>query len=251
MLKQNRALGFLLLFAFFVVGMILFRNGDFLGAAKPSPLVTDVKLTPSTTEETMGDPVSDETKPGVRPNLPPNPADAVANALEKKNFVEAMRAMATCLQMKTALPAAVSADPDSFLAILQSEWGAPNLTDHWMAWHFRNHEGVEHRLRLDVVEGGGGSGRELHYFTVDREGLPIPLELENVQTHNPSDEVINGILKEGDVFHKEKSVGGVFPGGETVEYTEKNDALDAVEVHHANKTFHCLTAPAAKTCVCQ
>jgi hypothetical protein len=249
MIKQNRALGFLFIFAFIIVGLILFRTG-LIGGGSSDELVitsdgTDTEKRGSSAQEAMGDPVNATAKPvGASKDT-----SSDGSPDEQKSFAEVLKAMTSCLQATVTIPAAVPATAENFLALLQTAWGAPNLTDRWMNWHFHNREGVERRLRLEVTDSSNGApGRELHYFAVDREGLPIPMALENVQTHNPSDEVIDGILKEGEVFFKEKSVGGNFPGGQLVEYIEKNGTLDSFEVHRADKTFHC---PSLKTCLCK
>ncbi len=245
MIKQNRAIIFLFLFSAMIVGFILFRSGELFEISDSVKIETE-KIGSSFSQESMGDPVNVPEK-----NL------ITATTEDKKNFTEIIRMMEDCFQLKTSLSENIYSGSEVFLSILQKEWGTFETRDDWIDWHFHNREGLERRLRLEVtdsegVTNSGVHGRDLHLFAVDKEGSPVPLEIENMTTHNPSDEVINGILKEGEIFFKEKASSAIFAQGERLQFIEKNGVVDSIEIHQKEKFFHCSTFKNIKeNCVCK
>jgi hypothetical protein len=120
-----------------------------------------------------------------------------------------------------------------------------------MEWHLRTPEGHERRLRLEITENDEGKvGRELHYFNLSSEGQSNPVELEPDKSGNPTDDVINQMLKEGEVFYKEKAAMAFFPNGERVEYVEKNGDLSEFEFFKENKQFRCHDVLVPESCQC-
>jgi len=175
-----------------------------------------------------------------------NPGD------DEKVFADILKSVGDCLQIHSQAGSSAPVSLDSVLSYLSSEWGPAVLNDRWINWHFHDKDGAEKRLRLEVTENDEGiAGRELHYYAVDREGLPVPVELENFQTHNPSDDSINSILKESDVFYKEKAGSGVFTNGAHMDYMEKNGALAEFEIDTTERIFRCSSLKAPKeSCRC-
>lgn len=161
---------------------------------------------------------------------------------EKQNFSIFLKQMSDCLKLKLQVPDLSSPQLETLLQLASQEYGAPTFQDRWMNWHIHNQEGQERRIRLVIdPDGTGGSGRELRYYAVDSEGLPVPIPFptENVQTHNPSAEVINSLLKEGEVFYKEKASSATFNNGLSMQYTEKNDMITEFEANFGNVYFKC------------
>ncbi len=158
---------------------------------------------------------------------------------EKRNFQEIVQMLFACLDSELQVPP-ISNISEEFLALMRQSWGPYEVADQWMDWRYRNKEGVERRIRLEVTETDlGATGRELHYYGIDSEGQPVPLLMENRPTINPSDEVISELLKEGDVFFREKASTATFSKGQTIQYIEKNGLLDSLEVHQGTKRFQC------------
>ena len=224
MVKQNRAIIFLFIISLVLAGVIVIRSG-YLDSPSPASESSIVS------QESMGEVLSGQRKS--------NGAVAVD---DNKNIVQAMKMMADCLKLQSQASDNISATADSLLSYLKNEWGTYETSDQWMEWHFYNKDGAERRLRLEVSENDSGvRGRELHVFAVDKDGNSVAIEQETINSQNPSDDVINGILKDGDVFLKEKAAAAIFPKAENIFYVEKNGALDSIDVHQGEKTFHCST----------
>ena len=248
--KQNRMIIFLFLFTVLIVGVIAIRSSQFMGffdaqfgAGNPnvSRFEKAAGALAEFSQESMGDPVNGQVKVS-------NPQDIET----RKNLIEVMRLLSECLLVPLSLPEDLPPNAETILSQLQKSWGSYEVNDQWINWYFHLKDGSEKRLKLEVNETEAGiKGRELHYYAVDKEGLPILVPLENVASHNPSDEAIMGILKDGEIFNKEKSSTVKYEQGANLEYLEKNGELAAIEVHLAEKIFRCSNMKAVKdSCLC-
>lgn len=172
---------------------------------------------------------------------------------DQKTFAVILDDLSECLDIKSA--GASEAAPvgiDSIISLYQSELGAAKgPSDRWMNWHLRNRDGKEKRLRLEVKEDDNGHTlRELHYFSVDRSGQPTSIELEDDRRDNPSDEVINSMLREGEVFYKDRSSYVTFSSGERIEFVEKNGELSEIEFIKGESFFRCGDLESRENCQC-
>lgn len=245
MTRQNRTLGFLVLFSIGLLALLLWGAGLFSGrvggaeekAESPSETSAETGAGP----ESMGDPVS-TAEPAAAP-----PTEA------EKSFTQILDDLDECFGIKSPEPtAAAKVSIDTLLGQLQSDWGQPvRIEDRWMSWHLRNREGRERRLRLEVTENDEGrTTRELHYYAVDREGLPIPLELDPEKSLNPSDETLNQMLREGDVFFKERAGVVQFSGNERIDFVNIDGTLAEIEVVKGDSIFRCVNLKAREACSC-
>ena len=159
---------------------------------------------------------------------------------EQKHFSATLTQMHECLKMKGRVPILSVPGIDNVIRSLPEALGEATIQDRWLNWHMHHQSGGERRIRLVIdPDGLGEPGGELRYFAVDKEGLPVPLKLEGIQTHNPTYEVINTLLKEGEVFYKEKAATAVFQNGKRIQYIEKNDSLSEFEISLGDGIFKC------------
>ncbi len=239
--RHNRTIWTLAGVIFLLVLVFLFRDGrleHLFNSEQDKPKETTEA---TSSEEQFGDKVSEMMQ------------DTSQNVESKKKFALALDKMGACFQMAgttgTDLPIL---QIESLYQRFQNELGpVAHQADRWMNWHLRTPDGRERRLRLEITESDEGHiGRELHYFSVSRDGQPSPLELEPGQADNPTDEVINQMLKEGEVFYKERAAVSFFPNGEHVEYTEKNGDLSEIEFFKESKQFRCSDILVPENCQC-
>ncbi len=187
-----------------------------------------------------------------------SPAPASVNAVststdQQKAFVEVFEDMTECLDIKSASYS--EKDPveiDMVLSQLQTDLGSPRFnSDLWMNWHMRTREGKEKRVRLEIISGNDQPQmRELRYFIVDRDGNPQPVDLEDSKAINPSDETLNQMLREGEVFYKERAGFYAFANGERLEFLEKNGELSEIEMVRGESIFKCSDVRARENCRC-
>jgi len=178
--------------------------------------------------------------------------DTSQKAESKKKLALALEKMGACFQMQGSPLEMPPLQIESLYQKFQTELGpVAHQADRWMDWHLRAPDGRERRLRLEITETDEGKvGRELHYFSVSRDGQPSPLEMEPGKADNPSDEVINQMLKEGEVFYKERAAVSFFSNGEHVEYIEKNGDLSEIVFFKESRHFRCPDILVPETCQC-
>jgi hypothetical protein len=223
---------------------VILQRAGILGLDKKSSIAVEItgesqQDGQTTAQEAMGEPALNQTTPG--------------QIEDEKLFSLIMSDLNGCFDIKGgAVPESVPVTIEAIFSAVLSDLGAPiGQADRSMNWHLKNHEGVERRLRLEITEADDGQVlRELKYFAVDPEGLPIPVEVSADKRINPSDEVVNHMLKEGDVFYKEKSAYAIFADNSRIEFTEKNGKLAEFEFQKGNSYFRCQSLAARDGCQC-
>jgi hypothetical protein len=240
--RQNRTIWGLVLVTFIMIVSFLVRDGrlaDFFDpSSKAKSQANAASNSSASTEEQFGDKVSNE-----------NPVVTEDQA----KFNQMMGRLVQCLgiqsiDLKNSWPLQI----ESVIQIVQPSLGpATHQADHWMDWHLRTREGKERRLHLEITESDLGKiGRELHYFSVDRSGQLTSVELEPEKATNPSDEVINQMLKEGEVFHKERAAAAFFANQERIEYIEKDSELSEISFFKDSHHFQCANVKMPENCQC-
>ena len=239
--RQNRTIWILAGVIFLLVLGFLFRDGQFEKLINEEAKMSDADISGANEEEEFGDKVGEAVQnPGQR-----NQA--------RHKFGQALDKLAACFQMQSAATTDTPAlQIESLYQRFQTDLGpVAHQSDRWMEWRLRTPNGLEKQLRLEITENDEGKiGRELHYFNLTRDGQPTTSLLDETQARNPSDEVINQLLKEGEVFYKERAAGSFFPNGERVEYVEKNGELAEIEFFKENKQFRCHDILVLETCQC-
>jgi hypothetical protein len=237
---HNRTIWVLAVIIFVLVIVFLFRDGQF-DKYFVDPAVVEADSGAAPDEGQFGDKVGE----GGSAQTPKSDAG--------KRYALSMDRLAACFQMQgSALPENPPLQIESLHLKFQSELGpVAHQSDRWMEWHLRTTDGRERRLRLEINESDDGKiVRELHYFSEAKDGASNPLELDPSKAINPTDDVINQLLKEGEVFYKERAAVSFFPNGERVEYLEKNGDLSEVEFFKENKQFRCPDILVPETCQC-
>jgi len=199
-------------------------------------------------QSAFGDPV-----PSKEGNLSEENAVQDRFVEQRKNFAMIVDDLSSCLGIPTAYwPADTNVNADSFIQQLQNSLGpATESSDRWLIWHLRGKDGKERRLRLQVtLTADGRAAREMRYFEIDRDGQPEPINLKNDQEHNPSDEEVNRLLNDGEILYRERASYVVFPGGEQLEYVERNGELAEIEFTQGEKFFRCDDISSRDHCQC-
>ncbi|MFN7454738.1 MAG: hypothetical protein ACK5RO_08785 [Pseudobdellovibrionaceae bacterium] len=239
--KQNKTLLIFITVVLAILGYVLLKEGKIKNPVKnsadlESPAIDISQQDPSQFGEVL------------------NPGQQIdASREDRIAFAQIISDMSECMEVPAA--EAQGEDPivlETLLTKFQSELGSPSVqADRWMNWHLRTPEGKERRLRVEVTESDDGKvGRELHYYAVDRDGNPVPLEIPQDKMNNPTDTVINEMLKEGEVFFKERAAFAQYPNGERIEYIEKDGILSEVEFIKGERFYRCANLKARENCQC-
>lgn len=251
MLKQNKNLFIILalvgLVVLFVARDRIFSSGhdsDTVAAEDE----TAIEVTEST-QDNMGDPV------GGPQGAQAETGETVAavNTEDRKNFSLIATDLMDCFDLRSeSLPEEMPLQMEALTMQLQKPMGPANgQFDRWMNWHLRLKDGTEKRMRLEVnTMDDGLTSKELKYYSVDAEGLPVPMQLEESKRFNPSDEVLNQMLREGEVLFKERAAATTFVNGASVDYIEKDGVLTEFEFQNANRYFRCQNLKNRNGCQC-
>ncbi|MEZ0391933.1 MAG: hypothetical protein ACAH59_06945 [Pseudobdellovibrionaceae bacterium] len=173
---------------------------------------------------------------------------------DRQNFFQSLDLLAACFQVSgSALPENAAIGIDSLLQKFQADFGSVSQqSDRWVYWGLRTREGNERRLRLELTETDSGKiVKELHYFSVDQNGQQVAIELDPQKTKDPNDEVISQLLKDGEVFTKERAAVAFFQDLDRVEYIEKDGELLEIKFFNDNHQFQCANVKNPKSCQCQ
>lgn len=250
--KQNRVLAFVVVFAIILLSFVLYRMGVFGNASEKSTLdsAAGSNVEDQMESDAMGIPVSE--LGNSEQTAAENGGSATSDPKEEQAFAEILLDLRSCLGFSGGeVPKAVTPTLENLMKQFPDELGAANSYDRWMNWHLRNREGNERRLRLEVTSNDEGRMvRELKWYAVDREGLPIPLELDRERSINPKDDTIAQMLREGEVFFREKAAGNVFTNGDRVDYVLRNDRLSEFEITKGQTFYRCASLKGRETCQC-
>lgn len=174
------------------------------------------------------------------------------NELLSNNFSKYLEQMGRCLDIKNIvyleLPTLQSLNTS-----LKPEMGElDEVSTEWFNTHVNLPSGEQRRIRIEV-EGRGeeSSHRILKYYGLDKEGLPISIDVPSDQKYNPSANYINQLEQEGAVVMREKAARAVFSGGGDIYYVERNGLLKDVEVTFKDRSFKCSGMESlSATCAC-
>ena len=219
-------------------GLYTWKNKPgFLGGS--SDIGSDVGATAGLDE--LGDPLDES---GSSP-LPPGVS-------ENELYSSVLKQMLECLDIEAPPKVtAQSVQVEGLLNLVEPSLGKAQVVERWKAWHLRDAQKRERRVRLEVVENDEGQiSREMHYFGVDKDGQLQPLELDPRDVMNPSDQTIQSLLSKGEVFYQETAHAGLFAGGERIEYINKNGKLAEIEFLKSDRVFACQSVLRSQTCVC-
>lgn len=244
--KQNRSLLIFVAIVLAGLGYLLIREG------KMSELYTDGKAVG--TAAVVAEDANVLHEQGELGAVASTSEQSSLQITEKqKAFAVILDDLSECLNIKTGRASGSSpVSVETILSSYQSELGAINSqSDRWVNWHLRNRDGKERRLRLEVKEDESGRpSRELHYYAVDRGGELSAIELPDDRSQNPSDDTIMTMLREGEVFFKDRAAFAVFSGGERIEYVEKNGELSEIEFIKGDSFFRCADLSSRENCQC-
>lgn len=249
--KQNKALLIFILLVLLSLFIVLSREGKINHQGLMDTFVgSDTSNTVSVSEGDPSNVLSEFGDPVEKMNGAQIDQETINNRVA---FVQIIEDLGECLNLKpSVLPEDSPVGIETLVVSLQTELGPPSQQyDRWMNWNYKTSQGLERRLRLEVIESDAGvMARELYNYALDRQGNAVPIDLPESMAVNPSDEVISDVLKGSEVYLKERAALVIFPAGERVEYLEKNDKLSEIEFSKGDSFFRCSNLTARENCSC-
>lgn len=161
---------------------------------------------------------------------------------QQENFVEALKGIGTCLDIRNTIDSDEQDPKIEFLiSSLRSEWGEPTVkTEDWSNTNLTLPNGEERRIRLEIdFDSADRIVKRLKYFSLDKDKMPVPLDLPPEQVFDPSEEFLASLESEGQVTLKQKSLRYYFQDGEEIILIERNGLISDLEVNKDGRYFKC------------
>ncbi len=190
------------------------------------------------------------------PQAPPEIAaeNKVDEAVVRAQFIEALKGLGSCLDIKNSVDADQGeAKLDNVINSVRNEIGDPVIrSEDWTTTHIVLPNGEQRRIRIEMeYDANDRIVKRLKYYSLDKENLPVPIQLNTESTLDPQDSFIASLEKDGQVSLREKGERIYFQNGEELIFTQKNDRISDVEINRNGRTFKCLGLESGKSsCSC-
>ena len=215
--------------------------------------VTPTEVVDSETTEPVTPPSEEPKTEAVNPETETTaPLD-----LKKKlqdNFVEALKGIGTCLDIRNSIDSdEQEAKVEFLISSLRSEWGEPTVrTEDWSNTNLTLPNGEERRIRLEIdFDSTDRIVKRLKYYSVDKDKMPVPLDIPPEQIFDPSEEFLASLEKEGQVTLKQKSLRYYFQDGEEIILVERNGVISDLEVNKDGRYYKCKSIDSTQSsCQC-
>jgi len=107
-------------------------------------------------------------------------------------------------------------------------------------WHLRRSDGSEERLMLIPSDKTDAEGKkEVRWFTVDDEGLPVPQKLPWQKAFNPSAEFLDELKSRGEIFFHQAKQQIIYKNQISANVELINDKIQEFQVYFPDKTLSC------------
>lgn len=158
------------------------------------------------------------------------------------NFTQALTGAQTCFSFQNNLQA-TEGEPnlENWKNALRSELGEVVLeAEDWISTHLVLPSGEKRRIRIESEVGDDNRvTRKLKYAGVDKDDLPVPINLPAEQTVDPNETFIASLEKEGQVTLVEKAQRLYYADGSEVMSVLRNNIVSEIEINKSGRTFHC------------
>ena len=160
----------------------------------------------------------------------------------QENFNQALLTAQACFKFQNSLQAN-EGDPslENWKSVLRIELGDAVLeAEDWVNTHLVLSNGEKRRIRIESEMGEDNRvTRKLKYASVDKEDLPVPIELPQEQTIDPNDTFVASLEKEGQVTMVEKASRLYYSDGSEVMSVQRNNIISEIEINRSGRSFHC------------
>lgn len=242
-----------------LIGIIVLVLGLLLGKAIffSSPSEPASESTDNAEQEEMAEPGvpkgESTSEPTAQPPAETSSQAEVDPAMVQAQFVEALKSLGTCLDVKNVVDSDQKEPTlDNLVASVRNEIGDPVIrSEDWSNTLLVLPNGEQRRIRLEMeYDADDHVVKRLKYYKLENDNL-VPLPLENESSVDPQDSFIASLESEGKVATREKGSRMYFQNGEEVVFVEKNDRLADVEINRNGRTFKCVGLDSGRsTCSC-
>ena len=120
---------------------------------------------------------------------------------------------------------------------LEKTYGVQSKTKDIENFHLKNQNGEERRIHITAES---ADKKQVRYFAVDNEGLPIPIPLTAEQRKMTPDQQIESLKAEGQVFLHQSKERWLLGNGSTFLVTFENNMTREFQIFGPFRTLSCL-----------
>ncbi len=120
---------------------------------------------------------------------------------------------------------------------LEKNYGVQSRSKDIENFHLKNQKGEERRIHITSET---ADKKQVRYFAVDREGLPIPIPLTNEQRKMTPDQQIENLKSDGQVFLHQSKERWLLGNGSTFLVTFENNVTREFQIFGPFRTLSCL-----------
>ena len=181
----------------------------------------------------------------IKEEVASTPEEALPNSANQKlqeTFDEALKGAQTCFHFQNNLQG-IDGDfsLEAWKNALHSELGEVVLeAEDWTNTHLTLPNGEKRRIRIESEVGEDNRiTKKLKYAGVDKDDLPVPINLPADQVTDPTDTMIASLEKEGQITLVEKAQRFYYSDGSEIMSVQRNNIVSEVEINKAGQSFHC------------
>jgi hypothetical protein len=235
-----------------LVTLLAFYFGLF--SSKPT---LDLGETPSGPEDAeIVDPVNPGPNGDIQSQIDPE-AGAPANPVTEDAPVSPLEAPAgPIVDQPLVIPPAVITSLNNCLNVQMSnglqDLGEPvNMRERWVDYAIKMADGKERRVHIENFEEDSGKIKSsLVVYDLDGTGEPIPVTVDPRDQDNPSQDVVQNYVSQGQLKTKESSNLNEYSGGIKVETVLRQGKVYEIEFERDGQFFRCDQVEKVNTCFC-
>ncbi len=218
-----------------IIGMALLWNSAHKKHKSETPEGNELQLDPVSASSTSD---KIEIQAATEETAATNPSNQVL----RTNFTKALLGVQSCFKFQNTLQG-IDGDPnlENWKSALRNELGEVVLeAEDWTTTHLVLPNGEKRRIRIESeVSDDQRITRKLKYAGVDKDDLPVPINLPSEQTVDPNETFIASLEKEGQVTLVEKAQRLYYSDGSEVMSVLRNNLVSEIEINKEGRSFHC------------
>lgn len=149
-------------------------------------------------------------------------------------------------ELKKCLPGATDENPTALAGRYTKQLKETQLVVE--NWHLGLPNGEQRRLMLIPSDRENAKNRpEVRWFSVDSEGLPVPLKLDPEKAFDPKPEFIAQLKGQGTVIFQQRKESNTYKDGTHAEIEWVDGSVKEIQLRLSDRTLSC----ADKNCQCR
>lgn len=160
----------------------------------------------------------------------------------KRYFATAVKNMVQCLNIDDNLSVeSLDPSPEYIEDYFKNIYGGViSKSTQWSNTYLKLNNGEERRIHQELeLNEQKIAEKKLKYFAIEKDGSPLALEVPHDQQINPSEQYINTLLNDGEIYLTENNIILFYENGAELNYIERNGKIMDFEIHNNGTGYKC------------